>query len=154
MITSASRNNRQVVLARRQRAILEHDWSRAEGGNRARVRSRGNCSRTRSVGRVFTGGFGNRASRASAGRSNTDPCWAVDRRRAHDPVSRPSVSGIVYETNRLIQRWRLGLGSTRRERSHDRELSASVHEPAAGVGVDWRSILHSKGRTTDAKWNK
>jgi len=35
-----------------------------------------------------------------------------------------------------------------------RELSASVREAGAGVGVDWRSILHSKWRTTDAKWNK
>ena len=35
-----------------------------------------------------------------------------------------------------------------------RELSASVREAEAGVGVDWRSILHSKWRTTDAKWNE
>ncbi len=32
-----------------------------------------------------------------------------------------------------------------------RERLASVHEAGAGVGVDWRSILHSKWRTTDAK---
>jgi len=29
-----------------------------------------------------------------------------------------------------------------------------VREAGAGVGVDWRSILHLKWRTTDAKWNE
>ncbi len=36
----------------------------------------------------------------------------------------------------------------------EREFSASVNEGEARVGVDWRSILHSKWRTTDAKWKE